>query len=127
MTDQGASVPGEQHLFEPPPPIDPPPPPPPEPIIVKGKVKVRIDFEADLAALIAKHRDRYDEVDLQGGDESDRPEMFLYDIIEHLFLEASLYGEGITERWTDVEIDIRVKPDQTAELNRRITPIPQED
>lgn len=88
-----------------------------EPITVNGTIRMTIDFEADLVALRKRYPKEYADIDMRGYEEWERGSVFL-----HQFLADSVEfylhgGDGVKERWSDVDdIDYRWTKEQAEQL-----------
>lgn len=123
MTDRphAKPLPEDQHLFEPPPPIELPPP---TPVLVKGDITVRLDFEADVAALARKFPAEFEScANRKGYQPWEQGSVFLWELVnEHLEVFLAEIKEGLWDRTSfgDPDIDYRWTPEQATLLNESL-------
>lgn len=113
-------LPEDQHLFEPPPPIELPPP---EPLIVKGRIKVDLRFEADIALLARRYPVEFAAHPHEGAGYYpwEQGSTFLWELV-HDHLDTGLFPtEGLKDTsYSDAEIDFTWTKKLADELNERL-------
>ena len=114
-------MPGEQHLFEPPPPVELPPP---TPVQVQGLIKVRIDFEADVAGLARKYPLLFEQAgEMEGYQSWEKGSVFLWELVAQqleIFLAEipGLLSDRST--WNDPEIEFRWSRELAMQLDESL-------
>lgn len=113
-------LPEDQHLFEPPPPIEKPPP---APLIVKGEIKVRMSFEADIALLAQRFPEEF-AAHPQPGEGYfpwEQGSTFLWGLVNDR-LDTGMYPtEGLKDTsYGEAEIDFAWTKKLADELNERL-------
>lgn len=109
----------DQHLFELPPPIERPAP---APMIVKGHVEIRLDFEADIVSLARQFPDEFAAAAHQAGYMPwEQASTFLWDFVNEQ-VEADLRGiDGLNDTsYRDADIEFTWTPELACELNERL-------
>lgn len=114
-------LPEDQHLFEPPPPIELPPPPP---VVVRGHIKVRMEFEADVAGLARKNPGLFEHAgEMEGFQAWEKGSVFLWEMVaQQLECYLATIPGLLTDRstWTDPEIEFRWTPELAQRLDESL-------
>lgn len=100
----------------------PPPPPAPAPVMVSGAIKVRLHFEADVAALVKRFPREFESAaEREGGYQPwEQGSVFLWDVI---FEQLEVYLAHIPGALSDLTggPDVDIEFSWTKELNTRLT------
>lgn len=120
MTDHHP-IPGEQHLFDPPPPVERPAP---TPVQVQGHIKVRLEFEADVAGLARKYPGLFEQAgEMEGYQSWEKGSVFLWELVAQqleVFLAEvpGLLSDRST--WNDPEIEFRWSRELATQLDESL-------
>jgi hypothetical protein len=114
-------MPGEQHLFEPPPAIEVPPP---TPVHVRGHIKVRLEFEADVAGLAHKYADLFEQAgEMEGYQSWEKGSVFLWELVaQQLEVYLAEIPGLLSDRssWNDPEIEFGWTRESAALLDQSL-------
>ncbi len=113
-------LPEDQHLFEPPPPIVKPPP---EPLIVKGRIKIEMTFEADIALLARRFEREFASHPPEGNGYYpwEQASTFLWELVNDSLDHALHATDGLKDTsYSDPEIDFTWTKKLADELNERL-------